>query len=213
MTGRLDDEPALEYTVADIADELGMTEARVRTLVRSGELDSELRVRRRYISAQALTAFRTERMRRDEEAMSNAPTDWDWEGNLVKTLAEELERQGWREVSRARTALREHGIDLVVERYERTQVIEVKGWPSATHTRGPKRGQKKQWRSTVARNYMGDLVLSALLLRAERAADEVAIAVPAYETFTSLLSRIGPSIKSLGIDAYVIHEGGTVEQS
>ena len=43
--------------------------------------------------------------------------------------------------------------------------------------------------------------------------DEVAIAVPAYETFTSLLSRIGPSLKSLGIDAYVIHEGGTVEQS
>ncbi len=60
---------------------------------------------------------------------------------------------------------------------------------------------------------MGDLVLSALLLRAEHAADDVAIAVPAYETFTSLLSRIGPPLKSLGIDAYVIHEGGTVEQS
>ncbi len=49
--------------------------------------------------------------------------------------------------------------------------------------------------------------------RANSRGDEVAIAVPAYETFTSLLSRIGPSIKSLGIDAYVIHDGGVVEQS
>jgi hypothetical protein len=117
-----------------------------------------------------------------------------------------------RSVSRADPAVREHRVDLLVARGRRTQAIEVKGWPAAVHASGAKAGQPKRWRPTMARTYMGDLVLSVLLHRQNRPDDELALAVPDRETFTTLLGRLRPALELLGIGAYVVHEEGRVEE-
>lgn len=198
------------YSVPEAADRLGISVARTRQLVSSGKLASTKSGARRYVPAAAIADYEAAALARREALLAAAPTDWDWEGILVNTLARWLRGQGWQEVSRASAALREHGIDLLVTKDDRTRVIEVKGWPGSTHGTGPKAGQKKRWRSTMGRNYVGDLVLSAMLLRSSRPDDQVAIAVPDRETFVTLLERIRESLETLGIGAYVIREGGEV---
>jgi hypothetical protein len=160
----------------------------------------------------AIAEFNAQRRAVDARRRAAAPLDWDWEGNLVARLALWLEQQGWRELSRADAAIREHGVDLLVEKDGRTRVIEVKGWPSRTHAAGAKASQVTKWRATIGRNYFGGLVLSALILRSSRPQDEVAIAVPARKTFMALLDKIRDSLERLGIGAYAIHEDGTVQE-
>ncbi len=198
------------YTVVEAAETLGLSVGRTRQLIGAGRLSSTKVGYRRYVPARSLHAFEAARELREKASLAAAPTDWDWEGNLVETLAAWLKEGGWEEVSRANAALREHGIDLVMEKDGRTRVVEVKGWPAATHATGPKSGTRKRWRSTMGRNYLGDLVLSAMVLRSSRPDDEVAIAVPDRETFVSLLERIRSSLETLGIGAYVIDERGKV---
>jgi hypothetical protein len=107
------------------------------------------------------------------------------------------------------TAIREHGVDLVVERHGRTQWIEVKGWPTSVVRNGPNKGKPIRAPHAMARNFLGDLVLSALLLRAHHPDDEVAIAVPDHTTFTTLLTTISESLNALGVGVYVVDvEGG-----
>lgn len=199
------------YSVTDAAARLGLSVGRTRQLIKAGQLTSTTAGRRRRVSGRSLTDFQAARKRRADALVASASTEWDWEGSLVATLAAWLKEQGWQEVSRANAALREHGIDLVMEKHGRTRVIEVKGWPAAKHSTGPKSGTPKQWRSTMGRNYLGDLVLSAMVLRSSRPDDEVAIAVPDRETFVSLLGRIRSSLETLGIGAYVIDQHGGVK--
>lgn len=205
---------AKSYTVAQAAARLGLSVTRTRRLIWSRKLASTKSGWRRYVPASAIAEFeaaaRARRQAREQALLAAAPTDWDWEGNLVDSLADWLKELGWQEVSRASAALREHGVDLVMERDGRTRIIEVKGWPSSKHTSGPKKGRLKRWRPTMGRNYVGDLVLSAMILRSSRPDDEVAISVPERETFLNLLERIRPSLELLGIGAYVISENGEV---
>lgn len=198
-------------SVAEAADRLKLSVAWTRRLIATGSLASTKIGARRYVPSGALAEYDAARQVREHALRAAASTDWDWEGNLVDTLARWLGRQGWTEVSRAETALREHGIDLVVEKDGRQRVIEVKGWPTARHATGPRSGQVKRWRPTMARNCIGDLVFSAMVLRSSHPDDEVAIAVPERETYTSLLERIRPSLETLGVGAYVIDERGDVK--
>ncbi|MGA2514342.1 MAG: hypothetical protein ABSG37_12105 [Candidatus Limnocylindrales bacterium] len=156
-------------------------------------------------------ATRATRARPAAKTPTDARDDWAWEGHVVESLLTHLEGEGWRLVSRADPALREHGVDLLVARGRRRQAIEVKGWPRAVHASGAKAGQPKQWRSTMARNYMGDLVLSVLLHLQDRPGDEIVFPVPNRKTFTTLLGRLRPALEPLGIGAYVVQEDGLVD--
>lgn len=207
---RVAEEPAV-YSVVDAAKALDISVPRMRRLIHDEVLPSERRGKRRLLPASGLLAFKDERLRRAAEAIKNAPTDWDWEGNVVAKIAEHLALQGWQIVARADAATREHGVDLKAERAGVTHWIEVKGWPSAVHARGVKKGRPKMWRPTMARSYAGDLLLSCLLLRADHPKDSVSIAVPARETFTTLIRRLRLPLERASIGAYVVHEDGHVE--
>ncbi|MDQ3937406.1 MAG: excisionase family DNA-binding protein [Chloroflexota bacterium] len=199
-------------TVGEAADVLGVSEFRARRLIADGKLRSERVGRRRLVPTAAVSEYHKARRAHEARLRAAAPVDWDWEGNLVATLAAWFKKHGWREVSRSDAAIREHGIDLVLEKDGRTRVVEVKGWPAREHSRGLKIGAKKQWRATMGRSYFGDLVLSAMILRSARPDDEVAIAVPARDTFLKLLRKVHPSLVTLGIGSYVITEAGEVNE-
>lgn len=205
-------DPSAPMTVMQAAETLGLTVMRVRTLISSGMLESALVGRRRYVPHAAIAAYNKARRATEASRRAKAPLDWDWEGNLVARLADWFTRHGWREVSRADAALREHGIDLVVEKDGRTKVIEVKGWPTERHSSGIKAGQPKKYRQTIARSYFGDLMLAAMLLRVDRPDDDIAVAVPDRTTFVALIERVGPLLASLRIEAYVIDAQGGVSE-
>lgn len=197
-------------TVSAVASDLGMSEARVRRLIAEGAIVSERVGGRRLVSPSALRSLRAERARRAAEPEASAPTSWDWEGNVVTTLAKHLQVEGWKVVRQANAATRETGVDLEVRKGDRRRLIEVKGWPASKHAEGPQAGKRKRWPATMARNYFGDLLLNAFLHIESAAAAEVAIAVPDRETFTTLLRRVEPTLRRVGVDAYVIHADGDV---
>ena len=196
--------------VREAAARLGLSVARTRQLIGTGVLASVRTGARVYVTDEGIEVFLRERQEREVALRNATPQEWDWEGNLVESLSASLQSQGWSEVSRAEAVIRKHGIDLVMSKDQRTRLIEVKGWPTATHRSGPKAGQLKRWRSTMGRNYMADLVFSGMLLRSSRPDDEVAIAVPEKETFLTLLGRVRSQLEALGIGAYVIDQDGDV---
>lgn len=203
-------EPSSRLTVAEAASELGISEARVRRLIAEKTLRSVREGPRRLIPLEAMKSLVDERARRVAALQEAAPKAWDWEGNVVRTLAKHLEGEGWQVVRQANAATREPGVDLELRLGERRRLIEVKGWPTSVHVRGAKAGQPKRWPATMARNYFGDLLLNAFLHAGRPDMVEVAIAVPDRETFTSLLERVGQALRRVGIDAYVVRSDGTV---
>ena len=200
-----------DLTLPEAAGAVGLSVAWTRRLIHDGRIPATRRRGRLFIAPAAVEAYRATRARPAAEAPADGHDAWAWEGHVVDSLVTHLESRGWQVVSRADPALREHGVDLLVARGRRRQAIEVKGWPAAVHASGAKAGQPKQWRSTMARNYMGDLVLSVLLHLQNRPGDEVALAVPDRETFTTLLGCLQPALELLGIGAYVVHEEGRVD--
>jgi hypothetical protein len=209
----MDVRPDGVLTIRDAAGVLGLSEIWTRTLVGQGVLASVLIGRRRYVPLDAINPFVQKRRADDLERVREAPQDWDWEGNLVRVIGDWHEQRDWSTTARAETALREHGIDLVLERAGRRRLVEVKGWPGATKRTGPNKGIAVRSRHAMGRNYLGDLVLSVMVLRAENVADQVALAVPSHRTFTTLLDKIRASLAKLDIGVIVVRENGTIESS
>jgi hypothetical protein len=200
-------------TLRQAATALGLSEVWVRRLVKMGRIEAGHGPRGLVIERAAVEAYRR-RVTGSPAGQSGTLRidDWDWEGNVVVALVKHLEDLGWRVLERADPAIREHGVDLVVERDGVRRAIEVKGYPSASYRTGSKAGEPKPWRAPQARSYMGGLLLEAMLLPEKKPGHEVAIAVPDRETFTTLIERLTVPLGRLGIGVYVVHEGGRIEE-
>jgi hypothetical protein len=187
----------------------GLSVAWLRRLQLDGRIAGEIVEGRRVTQRCELARYLTERRANAALAETDA---WDWEGNLVKTLASHFRTKGWAVKPPPDATLHEHGVDLDLCREGQRLAVEVKGWPSEIHLRGPRQGLRKRWRPTAARSYMGDLLLEVLLLAVDPEFDDVALAVPNRETFTRLIVRLREPLKRLGIGIYVVSEDGQVEE-
>jgi hypothetical protein len=137
---------------------------------------------------------------------------WFWEGNVQAAVASWLERAGWVIERVADTHTREAGIDVVATRASSRLCIEVKGYPSTTYARGTKAGEPKPTaQATQARHWFAGAVMSAMILLAEHPRAAVAIALPDFKTYRTLLVRIRPSLEVLGIGVLLVSEGGVDE--
>lgn len=137
--------------------------------------------------------------------------EWFWEGNVQAALGRHLEGQGWKLVSEADTAARSPGIDLVAQKDGRRLGVEVKGYPSTTYARGEKRGQPKPTQPTnQARHWYSHALLAVMLMRDKEPGAEIALAFPAFPTFTNLVKRTKASLELLGVGIYFVFEDGRV---
>jgi hypothetical protein len=203
------------FTLREAAVKLERSEYWIRQLVLTGRIPSWRENGRIMIDATDVEAYaRTIAARRLPLAPESPEKDWATEHLVVSALVRHLRRDGWRVVKRADPRTREHGVDLIVEREGIRRAIEAKGFPAAFYPEGhPNAGQRKPWRSTQARSYMGDLLLTTFLVLDKYPDHEVAIAVPDRLTFYSLVERLKPHLQRLGIGAYIVHENGQVTQA
>ena len=207
--------PGHAFTLREAAAKLGRSDYWVRQLVLTGRIASWRESGRIMIDAKDVEAYaRTIAARRLPSEAESHDKDWATEYLVVSALVRHLRRDGWRVVSRADPRTRERGVDLIVERDGIRRAIEAKGFPAALYPEGrAKAGQRKPWRSTQARSYMGDLLLTTLLLLDKYPDHEVAIAVPDRLTFYSLVERLKPQLQRLGIGASIVHENGQVTEA
>lgn len=137
---------------------------------------------------------------------------WCWEGNIQKTLAHHLSTRGWIVRSLADTEAKEPGIDLLAERDNRWLAVEVKGYPSAVYDHGLKKGQPKPTQPTnQARQWFSHALLAMMLLRQKRPDAEIAICLPDFPTYRSLVNRTARSFQLLGFGVYFVPENGDVK--
>jgi hypothetical protein len=136
---------------------------------------------------------------------------WHWEGNVQIVLAAFLEREGWRVVSKADTASRKRGIDIVATKDGRLLVVEVKGYPSTTYERGPKQGEAKATSpSSQARQWFSHALLSGMLLRHKRPEAEIALCFPDFKTFRGLAAGTRACLEELRFGTYFVSKNGGV---
>lgn len=205
-----DGSPLLTVRIA--AARLEMSEARLRSLIVAGRVEVTRQGRRVFVPTRAIDTFLALRQARVEELRRTQPTAWDWEGTVVQQVRRHLAADGWTLVRQADPIIREPGVDLEMRKDGRTLVVEAKGWPVARRVGVSGQIRAPRYPHTMARNYMGDLMMTVILRRQQRPSDLVALAVPDRETFTTLIRELTPTLQELRIGAFVVQEDGTVQE-
>lgn len=147
-----------------------------------------------------------------EETIS-ASAEWWWEGNIQARVAEYLSQQGWTVKSRADTAARARGADIIAHIGERTLIVEVKGYPSTVYSRGPQAGRLKRTKPRLqARHWFADALLGGMLHRESSPHSEVALAFPDVDRYRKLISRTETALHALGLGVYLVPRNGPPKQ-
>lgn len=142
-------------------------------------------------------------------ADSTGDRPWDWEGSVQARLVDHLRDAGWTIVSAADTESQEQGVDVHAVRDGVDLLIEVKGFPSRTYVRGPKRGQPKPTQPAIqARHWFAGALLSAVLLRDAHPNSRVGMCFPDAGTYRRLVERTHVSLNKLSIEVWWVDASG-----
>lgn len=141
--------------------------------------------------------------------VSQQSGEWHTEANVQAAVVTALATQGWRILAVANTATKQHGIDVVAARGERTVGIEVKGFPSEDYADPAKAGQtKKTQPSTQAGPWYSQAVLAAMRLRTKEPGWASVIALPDFPRYQNLYEETRSSLDAAGITLWWVNETG-----
>ena len=139
--------------------------------------------------------------------------EWHTEANVQALLVTALATDGWRIVSVANTATKEHGIDVIAARDGETAGIEVKGSPSRAYADPARAGEQKPTSpSTQAGHWYSQAVLAAMRLRQEPSWRSV-IALPDFPRYRDLHSQTVGSLAAAGIEVWWGDQTGQLQRS
>ncbi|MET9317248.1 hypothetical protein ABZX12_35980 [Kribbella sp. NPDC003505] len=139
---------------------------------------------------------------------------WHTEANVQAAVVTALSHRGWRILSVANTAAREHGIDVIARGDRGTVGIEVKGFPSRSYADSRRANEiKRTSPSTQAGHWFAAAVLAAMRLRGKEPNWQSAIALPEFQRYRDLFGEVAASLSAAQIDVWWVHADGTVELS
>jgi Holliday junction resolvase-like predicted endonuclease len=202
----------------EIAGRLGVLRQQVNKRCRQMDLDglvvresgSRGKIVNRIVAAQFATPARMESAPVASHVLTG---DWFWEGNVQNKVLEHLRPMGWEIIRSSDTASQERGIDILAKREAVTLAVEVKGYPSHVYQRGTNKGLPKRTQPTLqAKHWFSDALLKALRTKAKYPDWQVALALPDFRRYLSLLRDIASSLQLLGIDVFLVNEAGQVQE-
>jgi len=202
----------------DLAAELAVRGVTLRNWLRATYPRAQKRVAWDLTSDQvavARAAFADRRVRQAArvQAMSSGTMEWYWEGNVQTTLAHWLEGQGWTIESMAVTATKQRGTDIVATCDGRTMRVEVKGWPTAGYADPARAGEIKKTRpGNQAPKWFSQAVTKVMIDLGAHPTDLVAIGLPDWPKFRTLISATEASLRKLGVGLFLVAEDGSVEE-
>jgi Holliday junction resolvase-like predicted endonuclease len=145
------------------------------------------------------------------ESMGTTPAagEWHTEANVQATLVTALATDGWRILSVANTATKEHGIDVIAARDGQTVGIEVKGFPSRAYADPARAGEQKRTSpSTQAVHWYSQAVLAAMRLRGKEPSWRSVIALPDFSRYRDLHAETVGSVAAAGIEVWWVDQTG-----
>lgn len=88
-------------------------------------------------------------------------TDWFYEGQVSSKIVDYLKRQKYQILKDNSKNIKQRGVDIIaVSPSGNTELIEVKGFPSTHHVKGPKKGEEKKTRPKDQANHWFSEVLT-----------------------------------------------------
>lgn len=139
--------------------------------------------------------------------------EWHTEANVQAALVTALAGEGWRILSVANTATKEHGIDVIASRDRRTVGVEVKGFPSRSYADPARAGEAKRTSpSTQAGHWYSQAVLAAMRLRGKEPSWGSVIALPDFPRYRDLHAETAGSLAAAQIEVWWVDQAGTVHR-
>lgn len=137
--------------------------------------------------------------------------EWHTEANVQSSLVTALVTVGWRIVSVANTATKEHGIDVVAALNGQTAGVEVKGYPSRSYADPGRAGEAKRTSpSTQAGHWYAQAVLAAMRLRSKEPTWRSVIALPDFSRYRELHAQTVGSLSAAQIEVWWIDQTGAL---
>ncbi|QBR91840.1 hypothetical protein [Nocardioides euryhalodurans] len=150
---------------------------------------------------------------RDVSAPAEHGGEWHTEANVQAALVTALAGDGWRILSVANTATKEHGIDVIASRDGQTAGVEVKGYPSRGYADPARAGEVKRTSpSTQAGHWYSQAVLAAMRLRGKEPQWRSVIALPDFPRYRDLHAETAGSLASAQIEVWWVDRAGAVHR-
>lgn len=141
------------------------------------------------------------------------PGEWHTEANVQSSLVTALAREGWRILSVANTATKEHGIDVVAALSHEPAGIEVKGFPSRHYADAARAAETKRTNpSTQAGHWYSQAVLAAMRLRGKEPTWRSVIVLPDFPRYRELHAQTVGSLNAAQIEVWWIDRGGALSR-
>ncbi|CAM3808766.1 hypothetical protein OCAE111667_26735 [Occultella aeris] len=139
--------------------------------------------------------------------------EWHTEANIQASLVTALAAEGWRILSVANTATKEHGIDVIAALDGQTVGVEVKGFPSRSYADPARAGEVKRTSpGTQAGHWYSEAVLAAMRLRSKEPAWHSVIALPQFSRYRDLYAETSGSLAAAQIDVWWVDQTGAVHR-
>lgn len=136
---------------------------------------------------------------------------WYWEGSVQKAMARHLRSTGWTIVSMADTGRKERGDDIRATREGVVLVVEVKGFPSTAYADPSRAAEVKRTNPTVqAKHWLAEAIFRSLRTLGAEPNTRVAIALPDFPRYRTLLDEVAEPLTRLGIGVLFVSEDGSV---
>jgi len=166
---------------------------------------------RRAVTPSTAEAPRGDRV---EEKPADPSGEWHTEANVQASLVTALAADGWRILSVANTATKEHGIDVIASRDGQTVGVEVKGYPSRGYADPARAGEVKRTSpSTQAGHWYSQAVLAAMRLRSKGPDWRSVIALPDFPRYRDLHTETAGSLAAAQIEVWWVDQAGAVNRS
>jgi hypothetical protein len=144
------------------------------------------------VAAQSTTAIVV------QPAADERARPWFWEGNVQARIVENLERSGYTIGHTENTATREAGTDIVARSADgRVLWVTVKGFPEKSAL-------------VQARHWFAGALLDVALYRGVEPRIELAVGLPDFQTFRTLVSRVTWLMSVVPFSVFWVAESGTV---
>lgn len=150
---------------------------------------------------------------RSLEEPEEMSAEWHTEANIQASLVTALAADGWRILSVANTATKEHGVDVIAARHSQTVGIEVKGFPSRGYADPARAGQVKRTSpSTQAGHWYAQAMLAAMRLRGKEPEWRSIIALPDFPRYRDLHAETAGSLAAAQIEVWWVDQTGAVRR-
>ena len=137
--------------------------------------------------------------------------EWHTEANVQAVVVTNLASRGWRILSVANTATKEHGIDVIAVLGGQTTGVEVKGFPSRNYADPSRVGETKRTRpSTQAGHWYSQAILAAMRLRGKKPHWRSVIALPDFPRYRDLYAETSGSLSAAEIEVWWVASDGSM---